>query len=100
MATADVNGDGRPDTVTANLGSVAPARFPRSSHNPAASRARPEIIGVGSMFAIAVADFNNDSTRTSSPDSSTAASHSFRVTAPAVSRRREPFHSPTSPALW
>ncbi len=62
LATADINGDGRPDTITANLGGWGGGGSISTilSQPGGGGAPGPEITGVGSMFAISVADFDND----------------------------------------
>ena len=60
-ATADVNNDGRPDLLTANLGWGGSGSISVTLAKPDGTYEAPRTFnGGGGMFAIAVADFNND----------------------------------------
>ncbi len=61
LATADVNNDGLPDMLSANLGGGGSGSISVLLANPDGTFAPPRIFsGGGGMFAIAVADFDND----------------------------------------
>ena len=62
LATADLNGDGVLDTVTADLGFAGGGGTISTllSQPDGGLVAGPTIRGIGSMFAISVADFDND----------------------------------------
>ena len=59
IATADINGDGILDTVTANLGGGGSVSTLLSQPNGTWIQG-PTTAGIGSMFAISVADFDSD----------------------------------------